>query len=583
MVLFWRVLPFIKPGFALKFKTMKNCYSLKNCHSRLERESTFFIWLKPVLCGFFILLACGPAVADLTVDKSAFSCKAPERADKNKSTFCFFSLSNPDEHKLFKKKYDGQYGARTVEVKEFYHTGGENAKSSLEDQFKKMLMESECDSLIISGHHTGKFSGKRTRGQKLSLDFMEDMSCEPGCANWFSNVKSLFLAGCRTVKSDTNLDRIANKAQTDKDFSALEYKEFISPADFHQIRVAEEYQLQAVMSHINLNQEFSSTLAKKNPLSHRYLRMFPESSLYGWAESAPGKDVGSEKSLPIFIKWVTNLQEQAPTRITEISKQKTEKDPVDILNFIQFMNNPQAVCREYGTAKWTGHWISAVSGKVVSGPTACYLSDDNTAKQKFLHHHKLGCDLRNALKEKNAGKVESAVKAVLNSGQEGIRANFNRLMSLIISEKDNDQKSDWYAPVLNQLKTNLDLKNAVIGEALNPNTGFVRKGDYLYFYNEMDWRKENPTRDKTLATSFLKQLNSAFEMGKENYSTSPKEERGISRLEEAHQITILRSIGDNKLYEWLSQNQDRNLLEELKQKLRADGWPDKNINLRLGI
>ena len=148
---------------------------------------------------------------------------------------------------------------------------------SVKERFKAMLKAGECDSLVISGHHTGYFAGKQSTANKeddwkLDLDFIEDLSCEEGCEDWFSNVKSLFLMGCQTVEPK----KMKNTGDS---------------ADSETIRItvgAPESHMTKTKMHRQLNQAYSSTLDENNRLSHRYLRMFPKSSLYGWGAKAPG-------------------------------------------------------------------------------------------------------------------------------------------------------------------------------------------------------------------------------------------------------------------------------------------------------
>ena len=237
----------------------------------------------------FLLIYTGKATANTgtapaTEVSNDSTCKTPDTADKSKTTFCFFSLNNPTEHTTFEEKYGQTTG---VEIKEFYNTT--HAGKPVKERFKEMLKSGECDSLVISGHHTGYFAGKQSihnknRDWKLDLDFMEELSCEEGCAKWFANVKSLFLMGCQTVKSDTRLEK---SRQT---------------PDSETIRVAEKYSIIDSKVRSVINQAYSSTLAKDNPLSHRYLRMFPEASLYGWAGTSMGEKTHSEKIIPDFIQ-----------------------------------------------------------------------------------------------------------------------------------------------------------------------------------------------------------------------------------------------------------------------------------------
>ncbi|MYE07463.1 MAG: hypothetical protein F4X95_01750, partial [Oligoflexia bacterium] len=476
----------------------------------------------------------------------AATCRAPTSEDKNKSTFCFFSLNNPEEYAELKKRYKDdplkaclqkagqsleaqnqcQQQFEKVEIKEFYGEATDGAnKKSVKERFKKMLETSECDSLIISGHHTGYFAGQQSIGDsddwKLDLDFMEDLSCEPGCTDWFSNVRSLFLMGCRTVRTPEFLRKEKS-------------------ADEHTLRVIDKNDVPVVGNdiHIAINQAYSSNLAEHDRLNDRYLMMFPESSLYGWGEVAPGKSNQSHESLPDFIKLVGGeLQESKDT--------STNTD--DILNFIQFINNQDNTCRKYGSIQWANHW-KRYPGAARWLPTSCFLEDSSdsaeTTKEQFQKYQQIGCKLPQALKSKETDKIKEAVTNILHLGEDGIRANFNRLMSLI-TNTDNKQK-DWYSEVVNTLKQSKALEAAIISGVRSKKMGFVRKADHLYFYREMGW--QNRTIDQEIGSRFLDQLLAALDKGKKKYNpkniTNPRtqQDKDSYNVESAHQMAIVRSI-----------------------------------------
>ena len=436
-------------------------------------------------------------------------CSPAKNDDDSKTVFCFFSLGNPEESKTFKEKYEG---AENVEVKEFY--GADNRGKSVKERFKDMLKEGECDSLTISGHHTGYFTGDQSLhrdsdSQTLDLDFMEDLSCEEGCAGWFANVKSMFLMGCQTVKSD----RAHNKSPT---------------ADEEAIRIATEDQVEFGAIHTEVNQAYSSTLDQNNKLSHRYLRMFPNSSLYGWGGKAPtvcsyeDKSCKADESLPDFINLVNSLSEGGgqPTGIE------------DMVNFIGFMNNQETMCRQdYLSTQWVNHWRESKAHRI---PTACYL----TEKSDFKNHQRLGCNLTRALKDGNKNDIKNAVKGILDSGPAGIKANFNRLISLIIN-KDNKGK-DWYDDVVSKLKGNRKLRSTLVKDITGGNVGFTRKADYLYFYKEMGW-EDNSQEIEQISVAFLQQLQKSFD---KTISSA-----GVKK---AHRLAIFDSIAQNNLGGWLS-------------------------------
>lgn len=153
------------------------------------------------------------------------------------------------------------------------------------EAFKKLVKSGKtCDGLVISGHHTGAFGGARTN-EELSIDDIEALSCQPELQKWFSNIKSTWLQGCRTLG-------VGRLRDTDT-------------ADFHTDRVGAvltEDQLR--MSFANLNYSFSATLDQENPLSSRYIRAFPVSNMFGWTGTAPGEDARSEYSVPYHIAHV---------------------------------------------------------------------------------------------------------------------------------------------------------------------------------------------------------------------------------------------------------------------------------------
>ncbi len=436
----------------------------------------------------------------------ANTCKAIDKdTDNEKTTFCFFSLNNPKEKTDFANQYKD---APDVDVKEFY--GEEHKGKEPQERFKEMLKSSECDSLVISGHHTGYFIGEQSQKKPLNLDFIEDMSCEPGCADWFSNVDSLFLQGCQTVKTKSRL-----KTET-------------NTADSESIRIVREKGITNSFAHTMINQAYSSTLATNDKLSDRYLRMFPNSSLYGWGGKAPGEKAQSENSLPQFIDLVSKLHTAG-----EESDKTTE-----ILNFVNFINQGENTCKRHIARAWAKHWTNAQDAL----PTACYIgeedSEDKPTKEDLKKYQSQGCALNRALKDDNDTKISQAISDILNSGEAGIQANFNRLMSLITNQ-GNKEKPSWYQSVIGSLSRNQELKNAVIAGIESDKTGFTRKSDYLYFYNAMGWKD----KDKELSNTFLQSLTKVF-----NDSKSLNTE-----VKESMHLSVLYAIEQNELQGFLHQ------------------------------
>ena len=246
--------------------------------------------------------------------------------------------------------------------------------------------------------------------------------------------------------------------------------------------------------------------------------------------------------------------------------ENSKTDPKNILNFIDFMNKQDKVCKEYGTFKWAGD----LPTEQIGAPTACYLDFENNTN-KLTQHHKQGCELTNALNNKkdeneNPKKIIEAVTDILSSKESGIRANFNRLLSLVTNYKNQNPKPDWYTEVVDTLKNSSDLKTTVIDGIKSEKMGFVRKSDYLYFYKEMGWSDTNT--DTKLAESFLTQLKTAFT------TRTPADSPNNFELETAHHTSIMNSITQNQLQDWLCTHNTGQFIE-LKKMFENSEWTEK--------
>ena len=136
---------------------------------------------------------------------------------------CYFSLNNEKEFtetKKFAAKLN-KFSPRKIIVTEY-----QNPDNNLETNksFQAMIDGGAvCDGLVISGHHSGSFGGKRAKGQ-LELDFMENLACDPKYKAWFERINALWLQGCRTL----GIGAIASEEDDDDDETS---------ADFHTQRV----------------------------------------------------------------------------------------------------------------------------------------------------------------------------------------------------------------------------------------------------------------------------------------------------------------------------------------------------------
>ena len=433
------------------------------------------------------------------------NCAKPDAGDgtaqKDKKVFCFFSLNNEKEFQYVKSANEMEYpkdrmssrdangdvkyetkeefeqrkqmlaeaeNNPNVEIVEYY--GADNKNQSVEERFKQMMEEKACDSLVLSGHHAEYFTGKQSIGGKnwkLDLNFMEEMSCQPGCEDWFSNVKSLFLMGCNTVKGqlDTTITKEGGQSENKRcadgntaDCKAL-YVTINNATDPNQDK---DWNL-GILSQGTLNKAYSSTLDQStNPLSSRYLKIFPNSSLYGWSKTAPGVGALSRFSIPRFIHMVSGLTSEGNPRERDLTRGSGEDEPdvesQDIVNFLDVMNaqatNPQ--CKQFTAKQWAKHW------DLGTAPTSCYLNDDD-AKEKYEQYKNNVCGLNQALNTQpsSADDVKNAVDEILDSGPEGIKRNFNHLMNLVVQSKWKTPP-DWHETVKATLQESDELRDVLV-------------------------------------------------------------------------------------------------------------------------
>ena len=530
-----------------------------------------------------------------------------DTAQNDKKVFCFFSLNNEKEFQYVKsasemeyprdrmssKTADGNVKYETeeefnqrkqmlteaennpnVEIVEYY--GADSKNQSVEERFKKMMEEKACDSLVLSGHHAEYFTGQQSIGGedwKLDLNFLEEMSCQPGCKDWFSNVKSLFLMGCNTVEGQLD-STVANRNEQAEDTRCEGGNTADCKATYVAINNAtdpnqdKDWNL-GVLSQGVLNKAYSSTLDQNtNPLSSRYLKVFRNSSLYGWSHTAPGVGALSRFSIPRFIHMVSGLTGDGKPRERDLSKESGKDEPdigaQDIVNFLDVMNNQgnMGECRKFTASQWTKHWDAGTA------PTSCYLDDDWV--DTYKHYEDSACKLNQALNAKplSTEDVQTAVKRVLGSNSRGIKRNFNHLMNLVVEYKGKTPKPEWYDTIRATLQGSENLQN-VLTEALvdDPHIGFTKKADYLYFYKQIygdSNTEEDQKRHQQVSNAFLTHLNQAYEQVFNLVDNAPDSrklapEDKFILVSEYHQLvqTSIVNNGDDGLASWLYSHQEQ--------------------------
>ena len=456
------------------------------------------------------------------------SVSAAKAQDPDSFHICYFSLNNQHEFtemEKFTKKLN-EHSSHPISVKEYMTEGG-----LPEDSFKKMVEEDvRCDGLVISGHHTGAFGGKRAEGS-LNVSFLEKMSCDEKYSNWFKNIQALWLQGCRTLGTGEVVP---------------DQQEEIS-ADHHTLRVGnvlDEDHLE--QSLVDLDMEFSATLDQDNPLSSRYLRVFPAATVFGWTKTAPGEKAGSQYSIPFHIAHIARLNsktDQFPTSkpldetLDQESALQYTQSLLNLLNR-QDMDNE---CEDVSIEAWKKHGNVqnqrtelGFSNPDLNAHPALTQSDDDLLKQARL----LDCLLNNSKDE------ESLLKAIdeILKDPKLIHYTFNSLLDKLKTLKRG--QPEFHKKILDKLKSNSKMNEFLAQKLNSPSLGILRKIDYFAFYEEL-YGKSDPIRSHLLDQSIkiLKstQSDDSYDvrdykstllqsLDKHGYLTHPK---GLSVLEQA--------------------------------------------------
>src|SRR5512147_1007768 len=114
---------------------------------------------------------------------------------------CFLSLNEPDELAVFRSHLDAQrftfidLGAAAAHQP----LGGPSGAAARPWLLNACRPSLTCDLVIISGEFAGRFFGRR--GFSLSLQELEQASCDPRCAGLFHRPREVFLLGCNTLAS----------------------------------------------------------------------------------------------------------------------------------------------------------------------------------------------------------------------------------------------------------------------------------------------------------------------------------------------------------------------------------------------
>jgi hypothetical protein len=452
-------------------------------------------------------------------------------AQNRSGTICYFSLNNHKEQKYMQNLATtrNKKTGSNIQVVEYMTT----PKGNPQVDFERMVKDNaKCDALVISGHHYGEWDGVRTNGG-LTISFLEKMACDPRYENWFKQINSLHLQGCRTIGAE---DIVSN-----------------NPND-HTIRVnavATEDDIDANDVVRDLNYGFSNLLSKSNVLSSRYLKVFPRATTFGWSNSAPtfGK---SEMNLLDHIAHMARINKPytvANEQRVEVSNENAAKLADAVLNMIHKPASPRELypCEDKSIAGWE---------KIGGGTRALHsFAHDSHRNPQLEYARQLGCKLKNA---KTSADRKSALEEIIKS-ETLIGQNFNYMIELMQGPHRNE-----VARVLSKSP----LLEKFVGDAVNaPNVGLFVKIDYYSFYKKV-FGRSSPSLERIINGESLP------------YLRRPLPSDSIKRTDAVRFNAVLNNsmvqnefITESFMRELASQNtrEARDSFIELYNKIRAEG------------
>ncbi len=405
-------------------------------------------------------------------------------AQARTARICYFSLNNEKEFQSvadLAKKLNAATGHNII-VKE-YMNDGDNPETA----FRRMVNSGEkCDGLVISGHHYGAWEGKRANG-RLRLDFIEKLSCDPRYKNWFKNINSLHLQGCRTLG-------VGQIVADDPAFSA----------DANTSRVNRLATIDSIEQGVEeMNHEYTNTLDQENPLSSRYLRTFPRATTFGWTKTAPGESAKSELSMLYHIAHMAQVNNYHQRGV--IVDPKSTLKPTDaaelanaVLDMIQKPDWDN--CENTSIKAWKNHGTPIKNkGYGYNNPDLnAYKSYESTNSPEMVKLKEIGCKFKNATTPYERSEV---LKEIL-SDRKLIATNFSAIIDL---SQSRDISESERRQLLMMMKSSRNLES-FIGDKFNtPQVGLFAKIDYYTFFKKV-FNKPSPDAERIITEDSFKVL-----------------------------------------------------------------------------
>jgi len=304
---------------------------------------------------------------------------------------------------------------------------GEEVLENSHQVYERMIGSGQkCDGLVFSGHHDGDWYGRKGT---LLLKDMEALSCKKKYRDWFNNIKVLWLDGCNTVTDhfieasgviknpDSETVRVVGKTE-DKTKLNREYME--------------NYQQQG----------YAASLDENTSLSSRYLRMFPNTQIYGFNGPAPSAENNQVGKRSYIFEHLENLGKALKT---EEKWNSVKKDFTRGLNAI-FSNDP---CDERKIEVWEKIGLELTKTEAVE-------------HQDYKTAYKLGCDLILAKQVLDNPDSKEAQKALAEKIKQDSKEYYREAIKILDdpnSTKDQKDSAKEMIPILREV-----LQWAILGE-----------------------------------------------------------------------------------------------------------------------
>ncbi len=225
-------------------------------------------------------------------------------------TICTITLNSSDEKEVFKKNLKGfQFKELVPDQKDEPKDASSDSRAWFQKSCEALEAEKvKCDALVISGHFGGTFFG--ASGKTLSLEELEDASCNHRCDGVLKNPKAVYLFGCNTL---------AGKDQDHR-----------TPEEYRRVLIGDG--IPAQQAEQIVEERYGSTGSTNRDRMVRVFGKMPR--IYGFSSVGPS----GEKVKDMLSKFF----EQEPDYSVYLKKAETErlaKDKAPLLEKFEKFNN----------------------------------------------------------------------------------------------------------------------------------------------------------------------------------------------------------------------------------------------------